>query len=285
MAWYGDHLILLPQYPGRFANGDDGRLFALPKADIRAFLDGSLAGPLTPREIPLVAPGLAESITNFEGYEAITFVGDRAFLTVESGAGDPMMGYMVSGRIASNLSELRLDPATRVELPPADSHSNMTDETLVAAGDRLFTIYEVNGPGYNEEPEIHLFDLSSDLLGTRPFPAIEYRVTDATEIDSQGRFWALNIYWRGDIRQNPIPDALAIQHGQGRTHARYRLVERLLQFRWTGSRVELTGQPPIQLELTGEEHNWEGLVRLDDRGFLLVTDEVPGTILGFVRKP
>jgi hypothetical protein len=285
MAWYGDHLILLPQYPVHFANGDDGRLFALSRAEIRAFLDGSLAGPLTPREIPLVAPGLAESITNFEGYEAIAFIGDRAFLTIESGAGDPMMGYMVSGNIAPDLSALRLDPATLVELPPAADHSNMTDETLVAAGDRLFTIYEVNGPAYNENPQVQLFDLSSNALGTRPFPRIEYRVTDATEIDSQGRFWALNIYWRGDSRHNPIPDALAIQHGQGPTHARYRLVERLLQFRWTGSRVELTDQPPIQLELTGEEHNWEGLVRLDDHGFLLVTDEVPGTILGFVRKP
>jgi hypothetical protein len=35
----------------------------------------------------------------------------------------------------------------------------------------------------------------------------------------------------------------------------------------------------------GLGRNWEGLVRLDDRGFLLVTDLFPGTILGFVPAP
>ncbi|MGD8794675.1 MAG: hypothetical protein PVF47_19150, partial [Anaerolineae bacterium] len=40
MAWYGEHLVLLPQYPGRFEGGDDGALFTLPRAEIVAFLGG-----------------------------------------------------------------------------------------------------------------------------------------------------------------------------------------------------------------------------------------------------
>jgi hypothetical protein len=31
--------------------------------------------------------------------------------------------------------------------------------------------------------------------------------------------------------------------------------------------------------------NWEGIVRLDERGFLLMTDEDPDTILAFVPRP
>ena len=49
--------------------------------------------------------------------------------------------------------------------------------------------------------------------------------------------------------------------------------------------IVLTETPPIQLELGPESRNWEGLVRLEDRGFLLMTDKFPGTILGFVGVP
>jgi len=31
-----------------------------------------------------------------------------------------------------------------------------------------------------------------------------------------------------------------------------------------------------------DARNWEGIVRLDNRGFLLATDKFPTTILGFV---
>ena len=44
MAWYKDWLVLLPQYPSVVETS----LYAIPKADIVAFLDGELAGPLTP---------------------------------------------------------------------------------------------------------------------------------------------------------------------------------------------------------------------------------------------
>lgn len=48
----------------------------------------------------------------------------------------------------------------------------------------------------------------------------------------------------------------------------------------------VTNTPPIQLQLIdGVSRNWEGLVRLDERGFLLITDEFPETILAFVAKP
>jgi hypothetical protein len=37
------------------------------------------------------------------------------------------------------------------------------------------------------------------------------------------------------------------------------------------------------LQLSDEAaRNWEGVVRLEDRGFLLVTDTFPRTLLGFV---
>ena len=41
LAWYGDYLILLPQYPD-FANGEwDGAIYALPRANLLAYLAGA----------------------------------------------------------------------------------------------------------------------------------------------------------------------------------------------------------------------------------------------------
>jgi hypothetical protein len=49
----------------------------------------------------------------------------------------------------------------------------------------------------------------------------------------------------------------------------------------------MSGEPPLQLQLLGDiaPRNWEGLVRLEQRGFLLVTDKYPMTFLGFVPLP
>jgi hypothetical protein len=57
-----------------------------------------------------------------------------------------------------------------------------------------------------------------------------------------------------------------------------------VEFRYTNAQISSTSRAPIQLELRedGRARNWEGLVRLDQRGFLLMTDKYPETILGFV---
>ena len=64
-----------------------------------------------------------------------------------------------------------------------------------------------------------------------------------------------------------------------------KVIARLLEFELTETSVTLVDRPPIQLELHPLGlRNWEGIVRLEDRGFLLVTDKFPETILGFVPK-
>ena len=65
-------------------------------------------------------------------------------------------------------------------------------------------------------------------------------------------------------------------------------IERLLELRLTtDGRIVRTESPPLNLELLpdGECRNWEAVVRLDDRGFLLMTDKYPGTLLAFVPLP
>lgn len=293
MAWYGDYLILLPQYPDFAIKEGDGAVFALPRADLLAYLDGTRTDPLEPIPVLFVAPGLADQIVGFEGYEAITFLGDQAFLTIEAReASRPsgMRGYLVSGRIAPDLGSLVLNTATVVEIPSQPKVGNKSDEALLVAGDRLVTIYEVNGAAINTSPVVHLFDMQLAPSGTIPFPNVEYRITDATDLDEEGRFWAINYFFPGDTKLATDSDPLAERYGQGPTHAQFETVERLLEFAYSESGISLVDRPPIQLQLPdslvgGLGRNWEGLARLDDRGFLLVTDLFPETILAFVPAP
>ncbi len=74
MAWYGDTLVILPQYPERiFPQTGAASVFALSKQDILDYLSGSLIGPLTPFKLSFQAPNFAAQIPGYEGYEGIAF--------------------------------------------------------------------------------------------------------------------------------------------------------------------------------------------------------------------
>ncbi len=286
MAWYGDHLILIPQYPGRIQSTGDGSVFTLPKKDILAYLRGEISGPLEADLIPLYAPGLDEQIKGFEGFEAIAFKDDVVFMTIEA---SPllMMGYLIKGTIAPDLSSIRLDTTHITQIPPQTALPNLTDEALIVLGDRLLSIYEANGENANPNPVAHLFDRELQNQDQLAFPNIEYRITDATPADEQGRFWVVNIFQPTDIFLWPGEDPLFEKYGEGPTHRRFYSVERLVELQINKSGIVLAESEPIQLELAGDfkTRNWEGIARLDKIGFLLVTDKIPATLLAFVPLP
>jgi hypothetical protein len=121
-------------------------------------------------------------------------------------------------------------------------------------------------------------------MDTIPMDNIEYRLTD-TALDSENKFWGINYFFPGDEDLLPKNDPILEQFGAGETHAKYPQVERLVQFLFSDSEVILSGRPPLYLQLTEDINNWEGLVVLDDKGFLLVTDKYPKTIFAFVPIP
>ena len=284
LAWYGETLILLPQYPERFGAGD-GALFALPKAYILAALDDAHRAPLQPVPVRLTAPGLKESIANFQGYEAIGFNGDQVFVTVEAGEGTDMHGYLVRGIISSDLSEIKLDTSNVVEIPLPIQSENHSDEALAVLPDKILAFFEINGADLNPHPAAQAFDYSLNYIGTLDMPNIEYRVTDSA-LDENGRVWVINYFFPGDADLKPASDPLTQTYGQGQTHAQYEQVERLVAFDYDSSAITFANTPPVLLKLESKDaNNWEGLALLDDRGFILVTDKYPSTLLGFVARP
>jgi hypothetical protein len=281
LAWHGDLLILLPQYPERFGDGD-GALFALPKADILSYLDGKSTTPLTPVSIKLNAAGLKESIPNFQGYEAIGFHGDQVFMTIEAGDGEDMHGYLVSGTFAEN--EIKLDTSKVVEISLPIASENHTDEALVVTEDKVLTFFELNGADLNPQPAAQAFNFELDPEPEISLTQLEYRLTDAA-ITSDGQIWVINYFYPGDTDMLPKVDPLAQDYGEGQTHAQYDHVERLVELNYSESGITLTDSAPIQMTLEEDARNWEGLVLLEQRGFLVMTDKFPGTLLGFVAAP
>jgi hypothetical protein len=285
LAWYGDNLILLPQYPNVFDETGDGKLFYLPKKEIMAYVDGTSQTPLEPRPIQLVAPGLAEGIPAYQGFESIGFAGNQAFLTIESGEGTDMMGHIISGEISSDLSTLTLDTSNVVDIQPQAVSANHTDESLLVMKDKVLTFYEVDGEKIVAEPVAHVFDFNLKPLGTIPMTNLEYRLTD-TSLASGNEFWGINYFFPGDSDLAPATDPIADKFGKGESQNNFAQIERLVKFEYSDAGATLADTAPVSLVLTSEDaRNWEGLVVLDDQGFLLATDKYPSTILAFVPMP
>ena len=284
LSWSGDQLILLPQFPARF----DNQLFALDQQEIVDYLMGRRNEPPNPRFILLDDWAVQSQISGSEGYEAIAIRDNRVYMTIESRQRTGMMGYLVSGELAPDLSTLTLDGTTITPIVPQSSLSNLSDEAIVLLGNQVVTFYEANGFLVNFNPVAHLFAAATLApVGELPLPHIEYRVTDATAADAEGRFWLFNYFYPGDSNLLPFVRRLG---GVVPTGNEARPVERLLEFQVTPTGIVRTDTPalPLQLLPNNVARNWEGVVRLQTaelNGFLIVTDSFPETILAYVGLP
>ena len=286
LAWAGDHLLLLPQFPERFDGPANGVLFAIPRARLRAWVAGDRQQPIAPQAIPLQAPGLLQRIPGWQGFEAIACAGDRVYLTIEAGIDGQMTGYLITGTLAPDLSSLTLELITLTKIRSQAGVANAAEEALLLTGDRVMTVYEANGANINPTPRVHVFDRGLRRLPEIAFPTIEYRVTDATEVDEHGHFWVYNGFYPGDRQLlQPAPDAIAATYGEGPTQVHSDIVERLLPMRIGDDGIHLRERPPIQFRVGEKSRNWEGLARLDERTFLLASDFFPETIFGYVVIP
>ncbi|HEU4404231.1 MAG TPA: hypothetical protein VFS43_02920 [Polyangiaceae bacterium] len=289
LAWDGDTLLLLSQYPEHFHGG---ALFTLSKAAIERWLGGDRSAPLEASTLAFEAPGVADKIEGYQGYEELLVAGDTAYLSLEGkGRDGRMRGYVVRASFDRARAKLRVDAETLIELECPSAHDNIGYEALTAFRGELIAFYEANGPSIVSRPCAFRVDVpahSKTALTLFPLP---YRITGATPADAAGRFWVTNVFWPGEPWLRDGDDPIARRFGKGPTHARSEGVERLVELRVDpAAGVVRTEAPPVSLALRpdGKIRNWEGIARLDDRGFLIVSDEHPTTIFAFVpleRRP
>lgn len=289
LAWWGNQLVLLPQYPS-FATPDTAHLYVISRADLDAALQpgrGSMS--VTPTPIPIDTTGL-QGIAGYQGIESIAFADERAFLTIEAaGIAFGMVGMrasIASARLhadgaAGTPFALSVDRAASLSVP--SWIPNMAYEAIVIQEDRPVALFEANGANVTPNATATRLTSTLDPAASLPMPALEYRLTDATAADSSGRFWVTNYLYAGEAGLlNPAPDSVALAHGVGESHRQRVAVERLVEFEMRDDRIVRTSTPPVWIQLTeGTGRNWEGIVRYRD-GFLVATDTFPETILAFV---
>lgn len=288
MAWYGDYLILLPQYPNFYleeGTEEDGSIFAIAKADLDTYLNGESYAPLEAVQIPFDS-GDAYAIEGFEGFESILFDGDTVYMTIEVSGADGMYANLVAGTIAPDLSSLAINTENMPQMMSQSGVENMSDETMILVDGNLVTFHEANGAAVNAEAVGHVFGADLSEAGTVDLQNINYRVTDATVLDENNNFWVINYFFPGEEVLGAEVDPIFEAFGKGPTHAASAGVERLIELNYGVDGVTVTNTPPIMLQLMadGNLRNLEGIVRYEG-GFLVATDKYPYTILGYVPLP
>jgi len=283
LAWYNDYLILLPQFPFKFGDGLSGSLFYIPKSKIIYHLQSKSQTPLKPVKLKLYADGLEQFNRRGSGYEGIIFNDNDVYIVFESYKNSN--AFVVKGAIDFLNNSVTLEAATLQEIEVPAKLPNLTAETITMFEDRILVIYEVNGINLIENPKAKLF--SSELSSSTEIslPNIEYRVTDATEIEKDSTFWVINYLWPGEINFiKPHNDVLFDKYGIGESHKNFPSVERLVKLKIRNNEILFADQQPIYIRLNSNRgsRNWEGLVKLDEIGFLVATDMFPRTILGFI---
>ena len=285
LGWFGDYLVLLPQYPEGKDFTREAALFAIAKKDLLlAVEDPTIELPV--RDVPIFNSDLRDEIKGFEGFESILFVDQTVYLTIESRAGNPMMGYLIIGEVLGELESITLDPESLVELVPLSSARNITFEAMTFWNGNLYVIYEHNSMQNATQPVAYEFNQDLEFEREITFPVINFRVTDATSSDSSGKFWIMNYYFPGDTFLAVDEDPLVLEYGEGETHAKNEPVERLVELQIEDSAISLVDQPPIYLQLLEDNvaRNWEGIALLEEMGFLLITDSFPDSLLGFCPR-
>jgi hypothetical protein len=279
LAWYEDYLILMPQYVNQKAPG----FFALHKSKINEWLDGERSSSLTPEKIDLIVPNFDEFIGGFQGFEAICFIRDNAYLVMESKHDGIMHSYLISGKMDFKNKRLTIntDKFETIKLPV--NIKNMGFESILKYKNQLMILFEATGANIYPNPKAEIYSNTLNHNSSISIPNIEYRVTDATEVDDKGQFWALNYFWPGEKKRLlPAKDSILNGFEEGATHQKYDHVERLVEYKIKSKEIVRTETAPIQLKLEEKSRNWEGLVRLDKKGFLMIVDEHPRTIFAFV---
>ena len=291
LSWCGDKLIFLPQYPERLSEDGNSYLYYLERQEILDYVDRVVSKPLQAKPLPIKQNELRKALPFFDGFEAIACKEDKLWLSIESlNAEGTYQSFVVTGVISfAQPAVIEVALQDLVQLDTQSKLENMGDEAIVMLGDDVIAIHEINDPRAVPWPKARRVSRQTKAVSELSFPHIPFRITDATELDSDNRFWVMNYKYSGDKFSRDARDLLSEKYGKGDSHKTYYNVERLVELEINDDQIKLVDSAPISLKMIDVEgRNWEGLVRLENRGFLLVTDEHPATIFGFVpftRQP
>ena len=170
LAWYNDYLILMPQY----VNESKPRFYYLKKSTINDWLNGNKEKPLNPSKIDIIMPDYFNSIKGYQGFEAICFIGNKAYLIIETKNNNLMKSFIVKGSMDIKNKTLIIDPEKKVEILLPVNIKNMGYESILKYKYRLMVLFEANGINVNSDPKASFYNSSLKQKGHISFPNIEY---------------------------------------------------------------------------------------------------------------
>ncbi len=285
LSWYKNNLILLPQFPNRFSNSKLGEIYYIKRDRIINFLSGKDTSAIEPKIFSINTNDFSNLFGKGSGFEAVTFHNNTAYFTIESFSFGKTVSYLIAGDVDSIKKRITLRRESLILIPNKLNIRNIGDESILYFNNQIIPIYEANGENVNPNPKVNLFDENYNIIKTIPFPNIEYRITDVTSVDDSNSFWAINYFYPGETKKlNPAMDAIIKKFGIGKSQINSKYIERLVEFRIKQNKIELVDTDPIYIKIPGQEgRNWEGIARLNKKGFLIATDTYPKTILAFVN--
>jgi len=274
LDWWGDYLVLLPE--------DPDALTLLRRDDLAKAIASDDPQPLRDSALPIAEPDRFRDTPCFDGLEAIAIRGNDVWVVTENRCVCEMSAYLLHGKIDPERHLLEWDDRGPVEVPMTHQRCNMGRESLLLTPESILVFEESNGANLIAHPTAAAYSLRLERREPIALPAVEYRVTDATALDSKNRFWMINYLWPPERRLlDPAVDAFDPDATE--PVARATKVERLLEFELTDEGIVPTLATPVDLGPEGAPaRNWEGLVRWDEHSFLILTDEHPETMLGYV---
>ena len=277
MDWYKEQLYLLPE------NAID-HLFIIPKKQIEEYLLSKNPEAIIPKKIKLISPDYQSLINGFDGFEAIAFTDDNVILSIEvKTRNNNMTGYIAWGTCNPSTKELYFEKKSLKEVTTPIQIKNMAFESIIIHENDAILLYEANGENLQKNVKHSKISLDDYSLSKIDGFNVEYRITDATTLDSNNKFWCINYFWPGEKgKLKPGKDIYLENHSNNNN---LKSIERIIELEIKNDVISMTNTQPIQLfSENNASRNWEGIVRYGKNSFLVVTDKYPKMILGLVEN-
>ncbi|MDX1700980.1 MAG: hypothetical protein R3250_10200, partial [Melioribacteraceae bacterium] len=193
LCWFGNKLIILPQYPQRFGD-ESGKIFFIERAKLKKYIEGDIRTPIEPSSYNIDLSNVGKYFNMGSGFEAISVIDTTAFFTVEYLSSVNTETLLIRGAIDTSAREIFIDEKSIVSDPTDLRIYNMSCESILAMNDHLYPIFEANGKNVIDSPKVSVFNNNLQFKNKIDFPTVEYRITDVTNPDDSGKFWGINYF-------------------------------------------------------------------------------------------
>jgi len=165
LAWYKNYLIILPQFPHKWDKQFDGAIYFISQKELNNYISGEDKSPIKGEKIHFIADGLDEiGKRDGSGYEAITFINDKVFVSIESIDKDSSSSFIVEGNLDFENRKLVLDKNSKYEIKSQTNIYNMGEEAIFTHKNYIYALHEANGININKSPFSTKLDIELNFV-------------------------------------------------------------------------------------------------------------------------